>query len=46
MKKTGLPSINLAMITVNMGAEDLTVSVNETAMNLSATRPRSTVVNL
>jgi hypothetical protein len=34
------------MKTVNKGAELLTVSVKETATNLSATRPSTTVENL
>lgn len=34
------------MATVNIGAEDLTVSVNDTATNFNATNPSTTVANL
>ena len=38
--------MSFAMRTVNMGAEDLTVSVKDTATNFKAIRPSSTVANL
>ena len=37
---------NLAMITVNIGAELFTVSVKLTATYFKATNPKTTVVNL
>ena len=40
------PMRTLEINTVNKGAELLTVSVNETATNLRATNPSTTVENL
>ena len=40
------PVTNQDITTVNIGAEDLTVSVKETATNFNATKPKNTVRNL
>jgi hypothetical protein len=46
MSEVRSPSMSRAKMTVKKGADDLTVSVNETATNLRLSSPSITVANL